>query len=68
MLGGLQARLTATESQGQITRVEGELLVDGAFDDAQLSRLQEAAEGCRISRAMRVPVDVPVRRAGAGRE
>jgi organic hydroperoxide reductase OsmC/OhrA len=67
VLGGLQARLTATEAQGQITAVEGELLVDGALDDAQLSRLQEAAEGCRISRAMRVPVDVPVRRAGAGR-
>ena len=63
MLRGLQARLTATESQGQITGVEGELLVEGTFDDAQLVRLQEAAEGCRISRAMKVPVDVPVRRA-----
>ncbi len=41
--------------------------MEGAFDDLQLARLQEAAEGCRISRAMRVPVDVPVRRArGAG--
>jgi len=37
--------------------------VDGTFDDAQLARLQEAAEGCRISRAMKVPVQVPVRRA-----
>jgi hypothetical protein len=44
--------------------VEGEVLVDAAVDDAQLARLQEAAEGCRISRAMKVPVDVPVRRAG----
>ena len=61
---GLQARLTATEAQGQMTAVEGELLVDGAFDDAQLARLQEAAEGCRISRALKVPVDVPVRRTG----
>ena len=63
MLRGLQARLTATEAQGQITGVEGELLVEGTFDDAQLARLEEAAEGCRISRAMRVPVDVPVCRA-----
>lgn len=68
MLRGLQARLTATEAQGQITGVGGELVVDGAFDDAELSRLQEAAEGCRISRAMKVPVDVPVRRSGAGKE
>jgi organic hydroperoxide reductase OsmC/OhrA len=68
VLRGLQARLTATEAQGQITGVEGELLVDGAFDDVQLARLQEAAEGCRISRAMRVPVDVPVRLVGAGKE
>jgi hypothetical protein len=36
--------------------------VEGALDDAQLARLQEAAEGCRISRAMKVPVEVPVRR------
>jgi organic hydroperoxide reductase OsmC/OhrA len=63
VLRGLQARLTATEAEGQITGVEGELRVEGTFDDAQLARLQEAAEGCRISRAMRVPVDVPVRRA-----
>jgi organic hydroperoxide reductase OsmC/OhrA len=69
VLRGLRARLTATEAQGQITGVEGELLVDGAaFDDAQLARLQEAAEGCRISRAMRVPVDVPVRLVDAGKE
>lgn len=39
--------------------------MDGTFDDAQLARLQEAAEGCRISRAMKVPVQVPVRRARA---
>jgi organic hydroperoxide reductase OsmC/OhrA len=63
VLRGLQARLTATEAQGQITGVEGELLVEGTFDDAQLARLHEAAEACRISRAMKVPVDVPVRRA-----
>lgn len=67
MLPGLRARLTATEAQGQITGVQGELLVEGTFDDAQLARLQEAAEGCRISRAMRIPVEVPVRRA-AGSE
>jgi len=62
-LRGLRARLTATEAQGQITGVEGELLVDGDLDDAQIAGLQEAAEGCRISRAMKVPVQVPVRRA-----
>jgi organic hydroperoxide reductase OsmC/OhrA len=37
--------------------------VDGDLDDAQLARLHEAAEGCRISRAMKVPVQVPVCRA-----
>lgn len=66
MLRGLQARLVATEAQGQITGVTGELLVDGTFDDAQLARLDEAAEGCRISQAMKVPVAVPVRRAPPG--
>jgi hypothetical protein len=63
VLRGLRARLTATESQRQITGVEGDLLMEGTFDDAQLAGLQEAAEGCRISRAMKVPVEVPVRRA-----
>ncbi len=63
MVRDLRARLTATEAQGQITGVEGELLVAGTVDDAPLARLQEAAEGCRISRAMKVPVAVPVRRA-----
>jgi hypothetical protein len=37
--------------------------VEGDLDDAQIASLQEAAEGCRISRAMKVPVQVPVRRA-----
>ncbi|HWP75656.1 MAG TPA: hypothetical protein VNU03_14130 [Methylomirabilota bacterium] len=37
--------------------------MEGHLDDAQLARLQEAAEGCRISRAMKVPIQVPVRRA-----
>ena len=37
--------------------------MEGDLDDAQLAGLQEAAEGCRISRAMKVPVQVPVRRA-----
>jgi hypothetical protein len=63
VLRGLRAHLTATEARGEITRVEGELLVDGTLDDAQLARLDEAAEGCRISRAMKIPVAVPVRRA-----
>ena len=63
MLRGLRAHLTATEARGESPRVEGELLVDGALDEAQLARLDEAAEGCRISRAMKIPVAVPVRRA-----
>jgi organic hydroperoxide reductase OsmC/OhrA len=42
--------------------VEGELLAEGPLDDAQLAGLHEAAEGCRISRALKIPVDVPVRR------
>jgi hypothetical protein len=43
--------------------VEGEILVEGTLDDGQIARLHEAAEGCRISRALKVPVEVPVRRA-----
>jgi hypothetical protein len=61
---GLQARLTATEAQGRSPASRG-AAGGGTFDDAQLARLQEAAEGCRISRAMKVPVEA--RRAPGAR-
>ena len=35
--------------------------MDGVFDDAQLVKLREAAETCRISRALTVPVGLRVR-------
>ena len=53
---GLTARLAATEGQGRILSIEAEVLVDGAVDDQQLAALREAGLGCRISRAMAVPV------------
>ena len=46
----------ATEARGHIVTIEAELILEGAFDDAQLAGLREAAEGCRISRALSVPV------------
>jgi hypothetical protein len=59
----LEARLSATEAQGRITGIDAELIVDGAFDDQQLAKLREAAENCRISRALAVPVTLRVMRA-----
>jgi organic hydroperoxide reductase OsmC/OhrA len=38
--------------------IDAELVLDGAFDDAQLATLREAAESCRISRALSVPVSL----------
>ena len=38
--------------------IDAELVLEGAFDDAQLAGLREAAEGCRISRALSVPVSL----------
>ena len=38
--------------------IEAELVVEGAFDDQQLAALREAAESCRISRALSVPVSL----------
>lgn len=38
--------------------IEAELILEGAFDQAQLAGLREAAEGCRISRALSVPVSL----------
>ena len=38
--------------------IEAELTVEGAFDEAQLAGLRAAAEGCRISRALGVPVSL----------
>ena len=38
--------------------IDAELLLEGAFDDTQLNALREAAESCRISRALSVPVSL----------
>jgi organic hydroperoxide reductase OsmC/OhrA len=50
--------LEATEAQGRITAIDAELVLDGALDEAQLTSLREAAESCRISRALNVPVSL----------
>jgi hypothetical protein len=34
--------------------------VTGSLDDAQIAKLREAAENCRISRALNVPVALRV--------
>jgi len=56
------ARLGATEAQGRLVSIDAELVLDGALDDAQLARLREAAENCRISRALSIPVSLRVSR------
>lgn len=50
--------MRATEAQGRIVAIDAELILEGAFDDGQLAELREAAESCRISRALSVPVSV----------
>ena len=54
------ARLGATEAQGRLVSIDAELILDGALDDAQLAGLREAAENCRISRALSIPVSLRV--------
>jgi len=56
------ARLGATEAQGRLVSVDAELILDGALDEAQLAGLREAAENCRISRALSIPVSLRVTR------
>jgi putative redox protein len=55
-----ESRLSATEAQGRITGIEAEIIVAGSLDDAQIAKLREAAENCRISRALNVPVALRV--------
>jgi organic hydroperoxide reductase OsmC/OhrA len=38
--------------------IDAELVLEGDLDGAQLARLREAAESCRISRALNVPVSL----------
>ncbi|HTY77549.1 MAG TPA: hypothetical protein VMI34_07015 [Candidatus Bathyarchaeia archaeon] len=38
--------------------IDAELILQGTFDDEQLAGLRQAAEGCRISRALSVPVSL----------
>lgn len=41
-----------------MTGVEAEIGLDGDVESAHLRQLEEAAAGCRISRALNVPVAV----------
>jgi len=52
----VEARLSATEAQGRITGIDVELVLGATLDDEQLARLKGAAESCRISRALNVPI------------
>jgi uncharacterized OsmC-like protein len=52
--------LSATEAQGRITGIDAEIIVTGSLDEAQIAKLREAAENCRISRALNVPVALRV--------
>ena len=52
----IEARLAATEAQGRITGIDVELLLPGPLEESQLAKLRAAAETCRISRALNVPV------------
>lgn len=38
--------------------IDAELILEGVLDDTQLARLREAAQNCRISRALNVPVSL----------
>jgi len=40
--------------------IDAELIVEGVADEAQVAGLREAAESCRISRALSVPVSLRV--------
>jgi len=48
--------MAATEAQGRLVSVDAELTLEGALDEAQLASLREAAQSCRISRALSIPV------------
>jgi hypothetical protein len=45
--------------------IDAELILEGALDDAQMAGLREAAESCRISRALSVPVRLRLTLANA---
>jgi uncharacterized OsmC-like protein len=49
------------EREGRIVSIDLELLIDADLDDQQRQRLLEAAETCRISRAVRGAVAVNLR-------
>jgi len=50
--------MAATEAQGRLVSIDAELILEGALDEAQLAALREAAESCRISRALSIPVSL----------
>jgi hypothetical protein len=44
--------------------IDAEIILDGALDDTQLGALREAAESCRISRALSIPVSLRLTLSG----
>ena len=44
--------------------IDAELILEGTLDEAQVAGLREAAESCRISRALSVPVSLRLTVAG----
>jgi organic hydroperoxide reductase OsmC/OhrA len=50
--------MAATEAQGRLASIDAELILEGALDEAQLAALRAAAENCRISRALSIPVSL----------
>jgi len=48
--------MAATEAQGRLVSIDAALTLEGALDEAQLASLREAAQSCRISRALSIPV------------
>jgi organic hydroperoxide reductase OsmC/OhrA len=53
-------RLSVHEAQGRITKLEAELVLGGALSAEQLVEVTTAAETCRVSRALAVPVELRV--------
>lgn len=59
-LQGVEARCTLESTDGRITAIDVDLVLDGPLDDEQRTKLQDVARRCPVSRAVAAGLAITV--------
>ena len=59
-LQGVEARCTLVSTEGRMTSIDVDLVLEGPLEDEQRDRLREVARGCPVSRAVTTGLAVTI--------